>query len=111
MGNKLTKAQTRALEWLAALHEKFPQNDYGFNPTYRAGDAATCRRSLAAKGLVHLNRLSDHHIRYSITDAGRRQGLFLDTGWAGGVLRRPLRRSGPTRVGVPMTRRMERRAT
>lgn len=68
---KLSKAQLRALNWLRDSHERFPQNDYGFNPTYRAREAATCRRSLAGLGLVLLNRISPWHIRYSLTEAGR----------------------------------------
>ena len=71
MQSRTTVAQIRALKWLAEMHEKFPTNDYGFNPTRRAMEAATCRRTLAPRGLVHLNRVAEGHIRYSLTDAGR----------------------------------------
>jgi hypothetical protein len=68
---KLTHHQMTMLQVLADLHDKHPGNTYGFNPTWNERAARAWRTSLATKGLVHLNRLSDFHIRYSITDAGR----------------------------------------
>lgn len=68
---RLTRGEKAALGWLAGLHSKFPDNTYGFNPTYRAKHAAACRRSLEARGYVQINRLSERHFRYRLTDAGR----------------------------------------
>lgn len=69
-GVKLTNLQRESLEWLKGQAEKFPQNQYGFNPTWRRREAACCRRSLSGMGLVHLNHVQPGHIRYSITPSG-----------------------------------------
>lgn len=69
---RLTKADREALEWLDAMRVKFPTNDYGFNPQPGArGRYETCRRRLEQRGFVWINRRSERHFRYAITDAGR----------------------------------------
>jgi len=69
---KLTEAQRRALALLGALHDRHPRLAYGFNPrSFGGGRNAATARALANRGLVHLDRISERHIRYRITDAGR----------------------------------------
>ena len=65
---KLTKAQL----WVLRRLDKAGNAFGGANPRqFGGGEEAARARRLAARGLVHLNRLSDTHIRYSLTDAGR----------------------------------------
>lgn len=66
---KLTEQQRWVLTRLA---EKTPNRFGGVNPNSigHASGAATARR-LERRGLVSLTRISDLHIRYSITEAGR----------------------------------------
>jgi hypothetical protein len=70
MSGKLTHHQRTMLKVLADMHDAHPANTYGFNPTWNERAARAWRTSLAEKGLVNLNRISDFHIRYSITPAG-----------------------------------------
>lgn len=71
MAGKLTHSQLRVLRGLAEMHRKHPANTYGFNPTFMGPlAAAICRRALAPKGLVHLNRIQGNHIRYFLTGEG-----------------------------------------
>ena len=70
----LTPTQREALEWLKAKRDAVPRDrwSYGFNPPNgRRSMVAAMRTSLANRGLVELQRISDRHIRYEITDAGR----------------------------------------
>lgn len=70
----LTSTQREALEWLKSKRDAVPLDRwcYGFNPPDgRRSMVAAMRTSLARRGLVELQRISDRHIRYEITDAGR----------------------------------------
>jgi hypothetical protein len=70
----LTSTQREALEWLAARRDNHPrsQQSYGFNPpSGRSRLASAMRRALAERGFVEVQRVSDRHLRYEITDAGR----------------------------------------
>lgn len=70
----LTSTQREALEWLKGKRDSYPfdRQSYGFNPpTGRPRLASSMRRALAERGFVELQRISDRHIRYEITDAGR----------------------------------------
>lgn len=70
----LTSTQREALEWLKSKRDAVPLDrwSYGFNPPDgRRSMVAAMRTSLARRGLVDLQRISDRHIRYEITDAGR----------------------------------------
>lgn len=70
----LTSTQRDALEWLKAKRDAVPFDrwSYGFNPPDgRRSMVAAMRRSLAERGYVELQRISDRHIRYEITEAGR----------------------------------------
>ncbi len=70
----LTSTQREALEWLKRKRDTVPLDrwPYGFNPPDgRRSMVAAMRTSLARRGLVELQRISDRHIRYEITDAGR----------------------------------------
>jgi hypothetical protein len=45
---------------------------FGVNPISFGGErASACARRMAAKGWVRLDRISQRHIRYGITGAGR----------------------------------------
>lgn len=70
----LTSTQREALEWLKARRDGCPHArwPYGFNPpTGRPRLSASMRRALAQRGFVDVQRVSDRHFRYEITDAGR----------------------------------------
>jgi hypothetical protein len=70
----LTSTQREALEWLKAKRDAHPKDrwSYGFNPpTGNARLASSMRRALAERGFVEVTRVSDRHLRYEITDAGR----------------------------------------
>lgn len=70
----LTSTQREALEWLKSKRDALPLNrwPYGFNPPNgRRSMVAAMRTSLASRGLVELQLISERHIRYEITDAGR----------------------------------------
>jgi hypothetical protein len=70
----LTGVQREALEWLKAKRDAWPlsRKPYGFNPPkHRSALSASMRRSLAARGFVQVERVSESHLRYDITDAGR----------------------------------------
>lgn len=73
-GMGLTSTQREALEWLRAKRDAHPDIRWnsGFNPpTGRRAMVAAMRRSLANRGLVRVDRISDSHFRYDITPAGR----------------------------------------
>ncbi len=70
----LTSTQREALEWLKAKRDALPMDrwSYGFNPPNgRRSMVAAMRTALARRGFVELQRISDRHIRYEITEAGR----------------------------------------
>lgn len=70
----LTSTQHEALKWLKARRDACPhtRQSYGFNPpSGRSALASAMRRALAARGFVRVERISDRHLRYDITDAGR----------------------------------------
>lgn len=70
----LTSTQREALEWLKAKRDAAPFGrwSYGFNPpSGRRSMVAAMRTTLARRGLVELQRISDRHIRYEITEDGR----------------------------------------
>jgi len=65
---KLTGNQRYVLARLARL----PNDGFGFNPCSFGGSrSAATARGLASRGLVELNRISEFHIRYRISEAGR----------------------------------------
>ncbi|CAN7318423.1 hypothetical protein LJR009_001615 [Bosea sp. LjRoot9] len=70
----LTSTQREALAWLKAKRDAHPIDRFscGFNPPNgQRSMVAAMRRSLAERGLVRVERISDRHLRYEITDAGR----------------------------------------
>ena len=68
---KLGVASIRALQYLAAKEDNaIRPPTYGWHmPSQRT--ATACRRTLEPKGMVTIERISDLHFRYRITDAGR----------------------------------------
>ncbi len=69
----LTSTQREALQWLKDRRDRVPfsQMSYGFNPPSIARLSQSMRRALAEQGYVEVQRVSDHHLRYEITDLGR----------------------------------------
>lgn len=68
----LTSTQREALEWLKAKRDALPSMPYGFNPPRgQSALIAAMRRALAQRGFVSVERVSDSHFRYEITELGR----------------------------------------
>ena len=70
----LTSVQHEALAWLKAKRDATPLTrwSYGFNPpSGRRAETAAMRGSLARRGFIRVDRVSDRHFRYEITAEGR----------------------------------------
>lgn len=68
---ELTALERQVLQRLNDLGHRAAA-PFGANPISFGGErASACARRMAAKGWVRLDRISERHIRYGITGAGR----------------------------------------